>query len=159
MEICVLRHGIAQPGGEGLPDAARALTKEGREKLALVLARARAAGVVPSLVLTSPFVRAVETAAVAADALNCPQAVETEALTPSSSPQFIWEEIRRHEDEQSILLVGHEPLLGEAISFLVGAPRVIVDLKKGAMACINMPEVTRRPAGALVWLLTPKVCR
>ena len=160
MEIYILRHGTAENAKAGASDATRALTKDGREKLGWVLERARAAGVKPGLILTSPYVRAVETAEMAAAALGPAMPVmRTEALVPDGRPEAVWEEIRRRGDESSVMLVGHEPLLGETISYLLGASRVIVDFKKGALARIDVEEVSRRPAGVLVWLLTPRVAR
>jgi phosphohistidine phosphatase len=160
MEIYVLRHGTAETARAGSSDAVRALTKDGREKLGWVMERARAAGVAPAVILTSPYVRAVETAEMAAAAL-APAApmVRTEALVPDSTPEAIWEEIRRRGEEPSVLLVGHEPLLGETISYLLAAPRVIVDFKKGAMARIDVGEISRRPGGVLVWLVTPRLAK
>ena len=160
MEIYVLRHGAAENAKVGASDATRALTKDGREKLGLVLARARAAGVAPALILTSPYVRAVETAEMAAEALGpATPVMRTGALAPDSRPEAVWEEIRRRGDEASLMLVGHEPLLGETISYLLAAPRVVVDLKKGALARIDVAEISRRPNGVLVWLLPPRVAR
>ena len=70
MEIYLLRHGIAADAKPGQSDASRALTEEGREKLARVLGRAGKAGMSPSLILSSPLRRAIETAEVAAQTLE-----------------------------------------------------------------------------------------
>jgi phosphohistidine phosphatase len=157
MEIYVLRHGIA---AAGQPDSDRALTKEGREKLAAVLACARRAKVQPSLILTSPLVRALETAEMAAQVLAPKvEIARSDALKPGSSPERVWEEVSVRKDEPSVMLVGHEPLLGETISFLLGSARAIVDLKKGAMARIEVENITRRPSGVLMWLLTPRLAQ
>ncbi len=67
MEVYILRHGIAEKTRAGGSDAERALTQEGRQKLRQVLRLARSAEVNPSLILTSPLVRAVQTAEVAAE--------------------------------------------------------------------------------------------
>ncbi len=159
MEIYILRHGTAENAREGASDATRELTKEGRERLAAVLARAKAAGGAPKRILTSPYVRAVETAEMAAAELApALKITRTEALVPEGTPQAVWEEIRRA-DEASLMLVGHEPLLGETISYLLGVARPVVDLKKGALARIDLDEAARRPAGLLIWLITPRVAK
>ena len=62
MQIYLLRHGIAEDAKPGRPDSERALTDEGRAKLRRVLKRARTADVTPSLILSSPYRRAMETA-------------------------------------------------------------------------------------------------
>jgi phosphohistidine phosphatase len=107
MEIYLQRHGIAEWGHTGLRDADRALTDEGIARLKSILKVARAAGVKPSLVLTSPYRRAVETAQLAADILGCKgEMVRADALKPMADPREVWEEIRLHKGEESIYLAG-----------------------------------------------------
>ena len=97
MQIYLLRHGIADNSS---PDSERALTAEGREKLRRVLARARAANAAPSLILSSPYRRALETAGVAAEVLGYEgKVVKTQALVPDASPFDTWEEIRERPGE------------------------------------------------------------
>ena len=87
MEIYLLRHAIAEDAAPGHPDSDRALTPEGRERLKRVLKRARAAAVAPSVILSSPYRRAVETAAMAGEALDYSgKVVETRALLPEAPP-------------------------------------------------------------------------
>src|SRR5512133_2628809 len=100
MQIYILRHGIAEEGRPGKPDAARKLTEAGKRKLARVLERARGAGVSPGLILSSPLERALGTARLAADALGYSGKVaETEALSPDSTPQRLWQEIGKHQGD------------------------------------------------------------
>ena len=101
MQIYLLRHGIAENGAPGRPDSERALTDEGREKLRRVLARARDAGASPSLILSSPYRRALETAEVAAGVLAYEgKVVKSRALVPEASPFDAWEEIRARPAER-----------------------------------------------------------
>ena len=87
MQIYLLRHGIAEDAKPGQPDAERALTGEGRDKLRRVLKRARTADLEPSAILSSPYRRAVETAAVAAEVLGYKgEIARTRALEPEASP-------------------------------------------------------------------------
>jgi phosphohistidine phosphatase len=158
MEIYILRHGIADERRAGRPDEKRALTEEGRRKLRPVLERARAAGVAPSLILASPYVRAVETAGMAAEVLGYKRpVVQTPALVPGSSPEAAWRDIRDRGDEESILLAGHEPLLSELAAYLLGVPELSVDLKKGALLRLDVDGSAHQPHGTLQWLLTPKL--
>ncbi len=158
MEIYLLRHGIAEDQKPGMRDADRALTEKGIRKLRGVLERAREAGVKPSLVLTSPYRRARETAEIAAEILGCKEPIEeTERLIPSASPENVWEEIRTHRQEESLLLSGHEPLMSSLYAHLLGAPSLIVDVKKGSLGRISMEGVGARPRGALCWLITPAI--
>jgi phosphohistidine phosphatase len=111
MEIYILRHGIAEDAPPGQPDSERALTSDGRKKLRSVLRAAASAGVAPSLILTSPYKRALQTAQLAAEILDYKgELLRTKALEPSGSPKTVWDEIRVHKDEARILLAGHEPL-------------------------------------------------
>ncbi len=158
MEVYILRHGIAESRSPGGTDAERRLTQEGRQKLRQVLIRAKAAKVRPSLILTSPLVRAVETAAIAAEVLGYGREIEqSDVLLPSSSCQAVWRELRRRAEEPAVLLAGHEPLLGETASYLLGSSRVIFALKKGALVCLEVDPLRGEPQGVLHWLLVPKL--
>jgi phosphohistidine phosphatase len=158
MEVYFLRHGIAEARRAGRTDAERRLTEEGRQKLRQVLARGRAAKAEPTLILTSPLVRAVETAEIAAEVLRYKGAiVPADALLPSSSPREVWRELGAHAGEAAILLAGHEPLLSETASYLVGASRVVVEMKKGALLRIDVEIPKAEPQGVIQWLLTAKL--
>jgi phosphohistidine phosphatase len=158
MEIYVFRHGIAEVGKTGQDDSTRRLTPEGKQKLRRILLVARAAGVKPDVVLSSPYKRAVETAALAREflKLNDP-VIETRALTPMERPEKVWQEIRFHKDARQLMIVGHEPLLSAVICYLIGAPGARVDFKKGAICRIDLDTMGPHPAGSLVWLLTAKL--
>lgn len=158
MEILVLRHGIAEDARPGQADADRALTKEGKQKLRALLRRLAKAGVRPSLVLTSPYLRARQTAEIARDVL-APEAmiVPARALAPGSTPQEAWEEIRLYSNQPSVLCASHEPLCSELAGFLLGAPGLRIDFKKGALMRIDVESSGPRPGGALRWFVIPKL--
>lgn len=158
MQIYLLRHGIAEEGRVGKSDAERALTQEGRRKLRQVLHTAAEADVKPSLVLSSPFRRALETAEIARDVLGYKgQILQTDALTPASTVEQAWSEIRDHAEEASLLLVGHNPLFDQLGAFLLGSPRVDITFKKGALLRVDVDRVGAHPKGTLRWYLTPKL--
>ena len=158
MEIYILRHGIAEDGQAGQPDAERSLTAEGKKKLRNVLRVAREAGVAPSLILTSPYRRAVQTAQLAAEILGYKgDLLRTKSLEPSSHPHQVWEEIRIHQDEAAVLLAGHEPLFSSLTAYLLGNPNLKVDFKKGAIASVEIDRFSAEPSGVLKWMLTPKL--
>src|ERR1700722_2624142 len=107
MEIYILRHGIAEDAPAGQPDSERALTSDGRKKLRSVLRVAASAGVAPSLIMSSPYKRALQTAQLAAEILAYKgELLRTKALEPGSSPKTVWAEIRGNKDEGRILLAG-----------------------------------------------------
>lgn len=158
MQIYILRHGIAEDAKSGGSDAERRLTDEGKEKLRRVLKRARDAGVSPSLIVTSPLVRAVETAELAAVVLGYKdKLLRTKALEPGATPEQAWDEIRTHKDETELLLAGHEPLFSQLAAYLLRSPGLQVDMKKGALVRIDVDNFGAEPRGVLKWMLTPRV--
>lgn len=156
MEIYVLRHAIAEPRRPGRPDAERKLTPDGKAKLGNVLARARATKVAPARILTSPLVRALETAEIAAQALECPnKIVRTDALLPGASPRDVWREICARKNEAALMLAGHEPMLSATVAYLLGTPSLVLDFKKGALVRLDCDRFDGPPHATLKWILTP----
>jgi phosphohistidine phosphatase len=156
MQIYLLRHGIAEDGRPGMPDSERALTEEGKEKLRRVLKRAP---VKPSLILSSPLRRALETAEIAAEVLGYEGKVaRTRRLSPGASPFDLWEELREHKEESAVLLAGHQPMMSGLAAFLLDSPTLHVDMKKGTLARIDCESLGPQPGGTLKWMLTPAVC-
>jgi phosphohistidine phosphatase len=158
VELYLFRHGIAEDGQPGKPDSERALTDDGRRKAAEVAKMARKAGVKPSLIISSPYIRAAETARVAVEELRYEGTViETAALVPHGSPDAVWQELREHRDEPAILLSGHEPLLSHLVSHLLASPALRVGMKKAAMVRIDVEGFGAVPHGQLRWMITPKL--
>jgi phosphohistidine phosphatase len=156
MQIYLLRHGIAEEPRPGHPDPERALTSEGREKLRRVLQQARRASVAPSLILSSPYRRALQTADVAMEALGyTAKVVRSRALTPDASPSDVWEDIRARKEETAILLASHEPLMSSLAAFLLNSPGLQVDMKKAALMRVDCDRFGPEPRGVLKWMLTP----
>jgi len=158
MEIYLLRHGIAEDETPGMGDSERALVPEGRRKLKEVLRFARQADTALSLILTSPYKRARQTADMVADLL-APDAelLETRALTPDGRPELVWQEARAHRPAESLMLVSHEPLMSATAAFLLNAPSIHVDFKKGAMMRIDVDGNSAQPHGTLRWMITPRL--
>lgn len=153
-----MRHGIAEDSQSGQSDSERALTPDGKKKLRNVLRAAREAEVTPSLILTSPLKRAVQSAELAAEILDYRgDLLRTKALEPGAHPRMVWEEIRIHKDEAEILLSGHEPLFSTLTAFLLGCPDLQVEFKKGGMACVEIDRFGAEPHGVLKWMITPKL--
>jgi phosphohistidine phosphatase len=156
MELYILRHGEAQPREPGVADADRALVKKGRDDVRDVVKAARSAKVDPQLILTSPLRRAKETADIAvAGFKKCPLK-ETDAMLPDASPDAIWKEASALKMGR-VMVVGHEPHLGQLISFLLGN-EITVDFKKGGLIRIDV-EGRGKPRGRLKWYLTPRLAR
>ena len=158
MQLYILRHGIAEDGTPGGDDAERALTAEGKKRLREVLRLAQNGGVAPELMISSPYVRAVQTAQIAREVLGYRHdLLRTEALVPSSDPEIVWEEVRIHRDCGQLMLVGHEPLLSRVAAFFLASPSLAVDMKKGAIVRIDLEEFGKLPHGVLKWMVVPKL--
>lgn len=155
MELYLLRHGIAENGS---PDAGRKLTDRGKEKSAAVARMARRAGVEPSLIVSSPYVRAVETAEiVAAEMGYAAPIVRFESLVPHGTPEGVWNDIADHRSESAILLAGHEPLLSILMAWLLASPALRVEMKKSTLVRIDVDSFRGTPRGILRWMIVPRL--
>lgn len=160
MILYVLRHGIAEPRRPGRAEAARALTDEGRAKLSRVLKQAKRSDVKPAVILSSPLIRARQSAEMAAEALGYhSEIVETKSLSPRATVEETWEVVRQYQGQPQILVTGHEPHLNNFIAYALEAPSLRLDLKKGALVCIQIDRRAKTPHGVLEWILTPKTVR
>ncbi|MBI1898609.1 MAG: phosphohistidine phosphatase SixA [Acidobacteria bacterium] len=158
MKLYILRHGIAEDGKPGSDDSERMLTALGRRKVKEVMRLAMKGELAPSLMVTSPYVRAVQTAETAADVLGYKNdLLRTQSLAPGSTPEAVWEELRAHKNQNEVMLVGHEPLLSQVVAYMLGAPSLAVDMKKGALVRIDLDSFGARPRGVLKWMLAPKL--
>ena len=157
-----MRHGSAQDRDdpESPPDPDRQLTREGAERTRAVARGLRALGVKPDTILTSPYLRAVQTAAITARGLGCDEErlVQTEALLPEADPARLFAEVATIGADE-VLVVGHGPSIDEMVAFAVGCGRAaFTRLKKSGVACVEV-GVEAAPRGRLLWLEGPKVLR
>ncbi|MDE3166746.1 MAG: phosphohistidine phosphatase SixA, partial [Acidobacteriota bacterium] len=124
-----------------------------------VLKRARAADIRPSLILSSPYRRAVETAELAADLFRYKgDIVHSKAFVPGAGAIDAWEEIRLYSGEPAVLVASHEPLMSSTAAFLLGCVSLQVDMKKAALVCIDIESTGSVPRGILKWMITPALC-
>ena len=161
MDLYFLRHGIAvEPGTLGCKDdRERPLTSDGRRKLARIAAAMAAMEISFDLILSSPCVRARQTAGIVARSLRVEKRLAfTETLAVGGDPRALIQEIRRREPEpQRVLLVGHEPGLSRLISRLIaGGSGAGVTLKKGGLCRLTTPALKYDRCATLEWLLAPK---
>lgn len=154
--VYLMRHGIAEDPRHGLADADRALTDEGEEKTARVAAGLRTLGVRPDAILSSPLRRAEQTARIAAGRLGG-EVTLTPLLAPGTAPRTLVGGLHDARGARQLLLVGHQPDLGELASFLLtGSPGLVpLPFKKAAVAAIQVGALPPRGPGLLHWFLTP----
>lgn len=164
LELYLVRHAVAALRGPDYPDdAERPLTDDGVERFRRSVAGLRDIGVQLDLVLTSPYVRARETAELLCAGLRPkPKLVLVEALAPGQRPAEAIAAIARHSASgrgaSRLALVGHEPDLGELAARLLGA-RGAIEFKKGAVCRIDVDRAMPAGPGTLRWFLTPRVLR
>jgi len=163
MDLLVIRHAIAGDRAEwaktGRPDHERPITDEGRQRMAVNAGALRRLVPELDLLATSPFVRAVETADVVAEAYEDLVIVDAPPLAHGGSPEEVRAWIAGR-PEQRIGVVGHEPDLGQLISwFVFGSPSAGIALKKGGACLLRFGGPPQRGAAELRWLLPPKVLR
>jgi phosphohistidine phosphatase len=161
IELYLVRHAVAAERGPKYPDdRLRPLTPSGTKRFAASVPGLLELDVVIDFVLTSPLVRARDTAMLLASGLKPKPAVtEVEALSPGGRPQAIADAIKAHTKKyRRLALVGHEPDLGELAARLIGA-RGNVEFKKGGVCFIETDGATPAGPGTLKWMLTPKALR
>jgi phosphohistidine phosphatase len=165
MNLYLMRHGIAVAADEpGISsDGARPLTPKGTKRIRRAARGLRRLGISFDAILTSPLVRARQTAEIVADTLGLEaQLEEISELVPESSVDRLMSGLIRFQDKKHLLLVSHNPLLGYAYAFLIGGkkdPNLEIDLKKGGLCRIEIDSLPAGGPGTLRWLLTPKQLR
>jgi phosphohistidine phosphatase len=160
-EIYLMRHGLASPrtGGGIHDDGKRSLTPEGKKKMERIARGLLRLGLDLDWIVTSPLVRAVETAGIVSDCLDSKIPMDiADALRPGGSPEALFAFLAKHLHRKRVLVVGHEPDLGELAARLISAGRnAQLGFKKGGCCRIDFDEFPPRSPGRLVWWLTPRV--
>ena len=154
-----LRHATAQDRHLPIPDAERTLTDKGLGQARAVARFCERQGLRPQRLLSSPLVRAVETATQLSQHLpGCPRPQVVDWLrlgTPvaqalSGLREAVDAHGSAHVDADALWLVGHEPDLSALISRLLGSPHPIVRVKKASLTCLAV-ELQGAPPGQLLW--------
>lgn len=159
-EVYILRHGIAADHGSFSKDSERPLTEEGQIKTGKIARAMKGLELSFDLILSSPYVRARETAEIVAREMDLEKRLKfSDHLMVGGDPVLMIREINKdYREAQSILLVGHEPYLSGLISVLsAGSDMPICVLKKAGFAKLSLASEFRYGRCAyLEWLLTPR---
>jgi phosphohistidine phosphatase len=162
IELYLIRHAVAGERGPAYPDdRLRPLTEEGTARFRQAVRGLAAMKITFDLILTSPLVRARQTAELLVSGLPGHPRMDTlDALAPGGRAPLIMEAIAQRSRQRlnRIALVGHEPDLGELAARLLGA-RGAIQFKKGAVCCIELQGRLAGGPGMLLWHLTPRVLR
>jgi phosphohistidine phosphatase len=161
MLLNLMRHGIAinREDPSCPAEAERPLTTEGVKKTAEVARGMRKIGIEPEIVLTSPYLRAVQTAEIACAALKVEtkKMIRVEALLPNARPSLLFDELAKLKASE-VLCCGHAPNLDEVIAYALGCKAAITELKKAGVAILEL-EAIAPPRGKLAAIYTPKTLR
>lgn len=157
MLLYLLRHGIAIDRGDPQcpRDPDRELTERGAARTRAAVRGLRRLGVAPDLIVTSPYVRARETADIAAGVLDCAAPVRVvDGLLPHESPLDFHATLPEL-DAGRVLCAGHNPNLNELLAAATGQPSPFTWIKKAGCACVEIDG----GRGTLKWLYEPKTLR
>ena len=113
--------------------------------------QAKALGFNPSSITSSPYLRARQSADAVAGSLGFQETILRSArLTPDSSSEELWQEIREIASD-SLLLVSHEPLLSTAAAWMTGETRVMIEFYPGTLVRIDFETIGLAPKGQFRW--------
>jgi phosphohistidine phosphatase len=163
MDLYIVRHAIAvERGDSAYPwDDDRPLTPEGIHKFRLAARGLERLDIRPERILSSPLIRARQTAEILRDAVSPDLEIEiAQALRPGTDFSETLGAVVTT-GSRSVAVVGHEPHLSGFTSFLLTGPKggASMLLKKGAVACVNFTVEPAPGLGSLQWLVQPGVLR
>lgn len=167
MEIYFLRHGIAEELGleSGKKDADRALTPEGVKKTQKAAKGMLSMKLVFDAIVSSPYVRARETAELTAKTLGFSEKIQfSDALIPHAEVKEFIKLIKIYNKNEKILCVGHQPNLGRIVSALLAKSEdLMIDFRKGGLCRVDLsPDLCSgdvKGCATLCWLLTSRQLR
>jgi phosphohistidine phosphatase len=164
MELLILRHAIAFPrdARRWPDDTERPLTAEGARKARRAATGLKRLAARPQRVLTSPLVRARDTARIFAQAGRWPQAVECTALAPDGDPEAALASLRRQGAKADcVAVVGHQPQLGRLLALCLrgDAGAEAFELGKSGIAWVRFEGPPRAGRGRLIALFPPRALR
>ena len=154
LELVLLRHGKAEnfnPDG----DFSRALVEKGHEQARRAARILTAVGMLPDIVLTSPLLRARQTADEFCTTASMPGAVIQGWLACGMAPETAIAELAAFNDFRRVMIVGHEPDFSVLVEWILGVTGGGVEIKKGAIACLKVTPPAR--FGNLVYLIPQKL--
>jgi phosphohistidine phosphatase len=155
-KLYFLRHGSAADRvGWIEDDAERPLTPEGRQRVNEISTALDRFGLKLDRIVTSPYVRAHQTAAILARKLGIEDRLDVDArLVPGFTVSHLTEVLREKSAESAILLVGHEPDLSDTLAELIGGGHF--KFKKAALARVDLTDSCPL-RGHLAWFIPPKL--
>lgn len=162
MELYIVRHGIAidREDPKSPPDPDRFLTEEGIEKTKQVAKGIAGLKIKADLLISSPYVRAMQTAEIFANAFDYAKAKirRSDLLLPGTEPGLFYKELAKEKHAGTVFCFGHAPQLDDLIAAGLNTKHHLTSLKKAGVAMLELKRLNP-PSGELVWLATPKLLR
>jgi len=162
MELLIIRHAIAfERERERWPDdAARPLSPLGARRSRKAAAGLKELCKMPDRLLTSPLVRARQTAKILTEVAGWPQAKIAPELTPGEGAAAVLTLLAKDHSKR-IAVVGHQPDLSALLSacLIKDGSILPIEMKKNAVACLTFDGRARAGRAALQWLATPRILR
>jgi phosphohistidine phosphatase len=160
MQLYVVEHGIAVEGGEGIPDEWRPLTDKGRRRFQKTARAFGKLGRKLDLILTSPLVRAVQTAEILARETEPGEVAVLAELDPKFDVEVLRNAIAsRAGKAEAVAIVGHEPQLSSVLAALSGVSQAEIDLENGTIVRVDVSTLTDGASADPRWWLKPKGTR
>ncbi len=160
MELYFLRHGEAADRSHSgaTHDSERPLTAEGLKQMQQVAKGMKRLGVAFDAVLSSPYLRARQTAEIISAHYQYKGKTElSEVLTPNAEFRDFVELLKKFDGDKKILFIGHQPGLGSFVSSLIsGDQHISINLRKGGLCRVDTSELGTAALAYLEWLLTPE---
>jgi phosphohistidine phosphatase len=159
VELFVIRHARAGSPGDRWPnDDDRPITDDGRARFLEVVQGLARLDVSFDRVVSSPLVRARDTALLLAPLTRNPEIALLDALGPGGRPAAVLRGLAALKGSRRLAVVGHEPGLGALVAYLLGASRPI-GFKKGGVACLELARVSPATTATLRWFAPPSLLR
>jgi len=159
LDLYLIRHADALALGErGITeDADRPLSELGETQAQVIALGLYKRGVVFDKLVTSPFVRAHQTAEIMLKhgPTPAPELFTTDTLTPNAKNRKLARYLLK-QDGQKIGVVGHLPHIASFAAWLIGGKKVQLDFAKAGVAHISCEDSPRKGSGVLQWLVTPE---
>ena len=154
MNVYILRHAKADFGSKGEDPP---VSEQGERQTVRVLDLARHdLGFDPSLVVTSPILRARQTAEIVKKRMgNSVKVVVDDCLMPESKPRDVLNYLSKLRKDEGVVLISHMPLIFELLYDLIGG-RGDVELLNGSIAAVKFEGKAASGKGKLIWLIQPK---
>lgn len=159
MNLYVIRHAIAEEENSSKEDSQRVLTEKGSKKMLQIAKGLKKLGVELDLILSSPYLRAAETAEILGGIFKPPMGVlQSDNLLPMGDPELLIAEINEKYQAEAIGIVGHEPYLTALTSILAAqsTPLEII-FKKGGVCRLSADNLRHSRRASLEWILTPGI--